>query len=192
LCFLESRRFMRLGGTTKHSADVRLVLATLRPLEDEVKAGRFRADLYYRIQGVTVTVPPLRERRADIEPLLDSFLDYFAAKHGVGRPRLPRRVRALLVGAPWPGNVRELRNLVEQLCLLHPGQRIGVDALPASVLPEAQADAAHLEVPLSATLAEVEERFIDAVLRKHHGHRARAARSLGISVRTLARRRPRA
>ncbi|MEW6434316.1 MAG: sigma 54-interacting transcriptional regulator [Myxococcota bacterium] len=195
LRFLETRRFMRLGGTTKHSADVRLVLATLRPLEDEVKSGRFRADLYYRIQGITVTVPPLRERRADIEPLLDSFLDYFAAKHGVARPRLPRRVRSLLVGAPWPGNVRELRNLVEQLCLLHPGERIGVDALPRSVVSEASDGGTapdHVEVPLTASLAEVEERFIDAVLRASQGNRARAARSLGISVRTLARRLSRA
>ncbi|GMU59231.1 MAG: hypothetical protein AMXMBFR34_09940 [Myxococcaceae bacterium] len=189
LRFLEGRHFMRLGGTTKHWADVRLVLATLRSLEDEVKAGRFRADLYYRVQGITVTVPSLRERRADIEPLLDFFLDHFSARHGVERPRLSRRARALMVGAPWPGNVRELRNLVEQLCLLHPGERIRPEHLPAPVVGE-PASPERLELPLSSTLAEVEERFIDAVLRRAHGNKARAAKSLGVSVRTLTRRWP--
>jgi transcriptional regulator with PAS, ATPase and Fis domain len=117
LRFLENRRYMRVGGATKIEADVRLMFATLRPLDQEVRAGRFRGDLFYRIQGITLNVPPLRERRADIAPLLDQFVSQLAGKHGVRPPRFSRHAKALLLRYDWPGNVRELRNVVETLCL---------------------------------------------------------------------------
>lgn len=188
LRFLESHRFMRVGGTAKLAADVRLICATLKSLPEEVAAGRFRADLYYRIQGITFTVPPLRERPADIEPLLDYFVSHCSAQHGVAAPTFPKAVRARLATWRWPGNVRELRNLVEQLCLLESGKRLQPTDLPAfmrSPVPDAL-----LELPLSLSLAEVTERYIDAVLSSEMGNRARAARRLQVSARTLVRRRP--
>jgi transcriptional regulator with PAS, ATPase and Fis domain len=115
LRFLENRRFMRVGGSVKIEADIRLIFATLRPLREEVAAGRFRGDLFNRIQGLTLNVPALRERRADIAPLLDQFLAQPSAKHGVRQPRLSRQTRALLLQYDWPGNVRELKNVVETL-----------------------------------------------------------------------------
>lgn len=121
LRFLEHRRFMRVGGSTKIQADVRLVFATLRPLAEDVRGGRFRADLFYRIQGITLNVPPLRERRADIAPLLAQFLAQLSAQHATDPPRLNRRTKAMLLRYDWPGNVRELRNVVEALCLLKGG-----------------------------------------------------------------------
>ncbi len=188
LRFLESHRFMRVGGTTKLHADVRLICATLRPLEEEVASGRFRSDLYYRIQGVTFTVPALRERSADIEPLVDYFTRLFSAQHAVDAPHFPKSVRARLAGWRWPGNVRELKNLIEQLCLLKPGVRLHASDLPL-MMRSPRADES-LALPLSLTLAEVTERYIDAVLSSEEGNRARAAIRLGISSRTLLRRRP--
>ena len=188
LRFLESHRFMRLGGTAKLAADVRLICATLKPLDEEVEAGRFRADLYYRIQGITFRVPPLRERPADVEPLLDYFVSHCTAQHDVVAPVFPKSVRAKLSAWRWPGNVRELRNLVEQLCLLRPGVRLQPIDLPAfmrSAVPDEL-----LSLPLSLSLAEVTERYIDAVLASEQGNRARTARRLKVSARTLVRRRP--
>ncbi len=177
-----------VGGTTKLFADVRLLFATLRPLEEEVAAGRFRADLYYRIQGITFAVPPLRERPADVQPLVDYFVSECTARHGVRAPQFPKAVRSRLAAWSWPGNVRELKNLVEQLCLLKPGVRLQPNDLPAAM--RADLPDQLLELPLSLTLAEVTERYIDAVLASERGNRARAARRLAVSPRTLLRRRP--
>ena len=192
LRFLENRKFMRVGGTRKIDADVRLMFATLRPLEEEVRAGRFRADLYYRIQGIAVAVPPLRERRADIAPLVNHFLRTFAASHGVAAPRLSRQARARLLAHDWPGNVRELRNVVETLCLLRGGKTVRAEHLPfshasrsgtalASEAPET------LEVQLGDTLAKTTARVIEAVLAAERGDKQATAARLGLSVRTLQR-----
>src|ERR1051325_9329114 len=102
LRFLEHRRFMRVGGTRKIEADVRAIFATLHPLDQEVQRGVFRADLFYRIQGVTLTIPPLRERQADILPLVAQFLAEFTSKHRVEAPRFARATRAALRGYAWP------------------------------------------------------------------------------------------
>lgn len=183
LRFLETRRFSRVGGTVKLSADVRLICASGKSLEDEVKAGRFRADLFYRVQVISLTVPPLRERAADIEPLIDVFLEHFSRQHGVVAPKLSRNLRSALMRAPWPGNVRELRNRIEYLTLMHEGERLSRDVLPTSATA-----AETLSLPLDLTLAEMQELIIDAVLSAERGNRTRAAKRLGVSARTLARR----
>jgi transcriptional regulator with PAS, ATPase and Fis domain len=193
LRFLENRRFMRVGGATKIDADVRVMVATARPLEEEVRAGRFRADLYYRIHGITIEVPPLRERRADILPLVEQFIRHFSSRHKVAAPRLSRRARAWLVAHDWPGNVRELRNVVEALCLLRPGRAVGLEHLPSRVDPverdsltrAGQTDT--LEVRLTEPLAHTTARIIAAVLQAEDGNKRRAASRLGISIRTLQR-----
>jgi DNA-binding NtrC family response regulator len=183
---------MRVGGSIKIDADVRLVCATLRPLEEEVRVGRFRADLYYRVQGITLNVPPLRDRKGDIPQLIDQFLMQLSARHATQLPRLSRGARSALMAHSWPGNVRELKNVLEMLCLLRPGKSARVADLPQA-LQQPLADAADplrdtLTLDLKETLDSMIERILDAVLIAEGGNRTRAARRLGISLRTLQRR----
>jgi transcriptional regulator with PAS, ATPase and Fis domain len=190
LRFLENKRFMRVGGTEKLEADVRLVCATHRPLEEEVAAGRFRKDLYYRIQGITVPVPALRERRADIPALISQLLSQLSAKHGTPLPRFPRQVQTAMLAYSWPGNVRELKNVLEALCLLRAGKLVRMADLPTSLQTEIEDRRGEtLQVDLTQTLAQLEERVIEAVLLAEGGNTARAAARLGISIRTIQRRR---
>jgi transcriptional regulator with PAS, ATPase and Fis domain len=190
LRFLENRRFMRVGGTTKIDANVRLVFATLRPLEEEVRQGRFRADLYYRIQGITLHVPPLRKRQADIPHLLEQFVAQLSARHANPPPRLTRKVREVLIAYDWPGNVRELRNVVEVFCLLRPGKSVRLHDLPEALQRAAGAAAVRsttLVLDLQQTLAAMTEQIMAAVLAAEGGNRTRAAQRLGISIRTIQR-----
>jgi DNA-binding NtrC family response regulator len=196
LRFLEGRRFMRVGGSTKISVDARLVCATLRPIDEEVKANRFRADLYYRIQGISLRVPPLRERRGDIGPLLQQFVAEMAARHSVRPPRIARASLAALRAHDWPGNVRELRNVVELLCLLRDGRVARLRDLPESIRHAAPTSGAGvpvttgddvLEVKLDQPLDRTIEEILSAALALEGGNRSRAARRLGVSLRTMQR-----
>jgi len=195
LRFLENRRFMRVGGTTKIEADVRLMFATLRPLEQEVRAGRFRGDLFYRIQGITLDVPPLRERREDIAPLMAQLVEQLSARHGVEPPRFTRQAKALLLRHDWPGNVRELRNVLETLCLLRDGRRVRTSDLPEGIRAAARPKPPPGEVQRSATLTlsldegmeSMFRKIIEAALALENGHKGRAAARLGISPRTVQR-----
>jgi DNA-binding NtrC family response regulator len=186
LRFLENRRFMRVGGATKLEADVRLVVATLRPLEDEVRAGRFRADLLYRIQGITIPVPPLRERRADIAPLLAHFTAERAAYHGVRPPRFTREAKRAILAYAWPGNVRELKNVVESLCLLRAGKPVRLRDLPLAMhRPPALGAPARGAAP--TRLDALVEGAVARALAAAGGMPGPAAAELGVSVRTLQR-----
>lgn len=195
LRFLEGRRFMRVGGNTKISIDTRLVCATLRPIDEEVKAARFRADLFYRIQGISLRVPPLRERRGDIVPLLQQFVAELSARHGVRPPRIARETLGVLRAYDWPGNVRELRNAVELLCLLRSGRIARLRDLPESIRQSAVShkDGAApgvddvLQVPLNQSLARTIEQILSTALALEGGNRSRAARRLGVSLRTMQR-----
>ena len=194
LRFLENRRFMRVGGSTKITADIRLITATHRPLEDEVRAGRFRADLYYRIEGITLNVPPLRDRVADIGPLVHQFVAQTSAKHGTKPPRVTRTTLAALRAYQWPGNVRELRNAIQLLCLLREGKEARVRDLPERMRPSgdatrepAAAGGDVIEVSLDAPLDESIERILQAALALEAGNRSRAARRLSIGLRTMQR-----
>ena len=133
LRFLENRRFMRVGGSQKVNVDVRLVCATLRPLEEDVASGRFRADLYYRINGVMLQVPPLRERAADIVPLVGQLVSELTGKHRVAPARFTAPAVAALRAFSWPGNVRELRNVIELACLLRAGRTVRVADMPPRI-----------------------------------------------------------
>jgi transcriptional regulator with PAS, ATPase and Fis domain len=195
LRFLENRRFMRVGGASKIHADVRLVFATLRALDQEVHAGRFRADLYYRIQGITMEVPPLRVRRADIAPLIAQFVAQLSARHQTVAPRFSRGAKAALMACDWPGNVRELRNTIEMLCLLRAGKQVRLRDLPTSVQRAAPTPVGTIELPaggqlkvdLDQPLDRIVEHVIDAVLALEQGNRSRAAERLGVSIRTIQR-----
>jgi DNA-binding NtrC family response regulator len=196
LRFLEGRRFMRVGGNVKLSVDARLVCATVRPLHEEVRAGRFRPDLYYRIEGITLRVPALRERPVDIAPLMHRFLEELTAKHDVKPPRIGRSTLAVMKGYDWPGNVRELRNVVERLCLLRSARLARPRDLPEPLRESARGrdgvtPAAPpgdvLEISLNRPLDETVERILAAALALEEGNRSRAARRLGLSVRTMQR-----
>jgi DNA-binding NtrC family response regulator len=196
LRFLENRRYMRVGGAAKIEADVRLMFATARPLEQEVKAGRFRGDLFYRIQGITVNVPPLRERRADITPLLSRFVIQISQRHDVPPPRFSRQARALLLSYDWPGNVRELKNVVETVTLLRSGRQVRSVDLTESIraqqgaMPSAAgvgARSTKVTLDLSDGLEALMRQIVEAALELDRGSPIRAAARLRISPRTVQR-----
>jgi DNA-binding NtrC family response regulator len=198
LRFLENRRFMRVGGSQKVNVDIRLVCATLRSLEEDVASGRFRADLYYRINGVMLQVPPLRERAADIVPLIGQLVSELTGKHRVAPARFTRAAVAALRAFPWPGNVRELRNVIELACLLRAGRAVRVGDLPPriqavavrrGVLTEANRPSSGqtVEVRLDRPLDESIDRIIQAAIELEAGSQTRAAARLGIGLRTVQR-----
>lgn len=181
---LESREFLRVGGTDVVKVDVRVLAATNRVLAEEVEEGRFREDLFYRLNVVRVEVPPLRARAADIPLLARHFLNQFAAEHGRPPVELSKRALARLQQFPWPGNVRQLRNVIENLVLFSKGEEIDVDDLP----PEFHtAHSEDLSIAVGTPLDQVERRLIERTLISANGNRTRAAELLGISRRTLLR-----
>ena len=197
LRFLETRKFMRVGGSTKIVVDIRLITATLKPLEEEVRVGRFRADLFYRIQGITLNVPPLRERRADIAPLVHQFVAQASARHGTKAPQIARATLAAMNSYAWPGNIRELRTVVELLCLLRDGKQARPCDLPAPLQssrrgiqtpPDTEENGrAVIPIRLDQPLEETIARILSAALELEGGNRSRAARRLSISLRTMQR-----
>jgi DNA-binding NtrC family response regulator len=192
LRFLETHRFMRVGGTKKLEVDARVVAATLRPLEDEVRAGRFREDLYYRLSGITLTVPPLRERRRDIPALIDAFLAQLSELHGCAPPRLTRHARAAMLAHAWPGNVRQLRNVIELVTVLRSGKVVRLQDLPPDLQrtsSERPPAGSTLALDLDQPLAHMIDQLVAHVIAMEDGNLMRAASRLGVSVRTLQRRR---
>jgi DNA-binding NtrC family response regulator len=178
---LEDGHFRRVGGTHERHADVRVIAATNKPLEAEQKAGRFREDLYYRLNVVAVSLSALRERREDIPELVEHFL----ATRPVGptRHRIRPEAMKLLIRYDWPGNVRELANVIERAQILAEGDTITPDDLPDTVTAAA-VDAIE-ESPYS--LAASERRLLHEALRHTNGNKLAAAKALGISARTLYR-----
>ena len=181
---LEDGHYRRVGGTQEARADVRVIAATNRPLEDEIKTGRFREDLYYRLNVLTVDLPPLRERREDIPELVDHFLT--SRKLGPTRYHIEPEALEALARYDWPGNVRELANVIERAQILAEDHLITVDDLPDNL---AGAPAAA-GVPAGGDprhLREVEGRHVQAILQETKGNKVQAAKALGISRRALYR-----
>jgi transcriptional regulator with GAF, ATPase, and Fis domain len=197
LRFLQEREFQRVGGNRPLRADVRVISATNRDLNAEVAAGRFRGDLFYRLNVVGLEVPPLRERRADIGPLVDHFLDRFAGMGGRERRALDARARDLLLKYNYPGNVRELENIVERAVVISRGPVITARELPfgdgeaaagESGPAEAEGALAGEDAPiplLKEALDSLERELIEQALTRTEGHQVRAAELLGISERML-------
>jgi two-component system response regulator HydG len=182
----------RLGGTGPRRIDVRLVAATNKDLASEVRAGRFREDLYYRLDVVSVRLPSLRERRDDLPLLAAAFLRRIAEKHA--RPVIGFTPAALeaLEAAPWPGNVRELLHAVERAVILCRGELVELGDLPEAVRGGAPASPPEggppsLTVPLGTTMDEVERQVIRETLRRTRGDKVLAAQLLGIAARTIYR-----
>jgi DNA-binding NtrC family response regulator len=180
---LETKKFRRLGGTRELDADVRLVTATNRDLVTEVEAGRFREDLYYRLNVMPLTIPPVRERsREDRLALLTRLLADLRAQLPGCPSECGAEVLDRLLSAAWPGNVREMRNVLERAMILARGQpAIGVEHLPPDLRQRAPADRRYT----AQSLSEVERQHIERTLRHHSGNRTRAAAELGISRATL-------
>ncbi|HME90040.1 MAG TPA: sigma-54 dependent transcriptional regulator [Myxococcaceae bacterium] len=182
---LQQREFERVGGTQTLKVDVRLVAATNRDLAAEVKAGRFREDLYYRLNVVAVTLPPLRRRKGDVPALVTHFIDKYAGSYAKEiRGLAPGTLNALL-SHDWPGNVRELENVIERAVVLSPGNQLTADDLPATLRgPRPVNRSADSLIP-GATLYEVEREAILRTLEMVDGSTSRAAEVLGISVRKI-------
>jgi two-component system response regulator AtoC len=184
---LERKVITRVGGTAEVATDTRLIAATHRDLDAEVRASRFRQDLMFRIGGFTLAVPPLRDRASEIVPLAEHFARTAADEQGRSMPRLSEAAQAALVAYGWPGNVRELRNAIERALVLCD------DAIELTDLPEKLRDAGQRVRPAAAPaaadmrghLAEVERAAIVAALEAEDQNQTRAARRLGLSRRAL-------
>jgi two-component system NtrC family response regulator len=180
---LQEREFERVGSSRPIKVDVRLLAATHRDLEALVREGRFREDLYYRINVVTIVLPPLRERREDLPPLIEHFLRGFAGKNGKTVRGLTREAREALLRYDYPGNIRELENLIERAVVLTRDDVIGVEDLPLAL--ETPASGSVDEAGLIAAVEGLERRMIREALAKADGTQTRAAELLGISERVL-------
>jgi len=180
---LEEQRFRRLGEIRERRVDIRLISATHHDLESRVRDATFRGDLYYRIGALPLRVPPLRERREDIGPLAGAMVARLAADLGRAGIGLGQDAAAALTAHDWPGNIRELRNVLERAILHARGNVIDVGLLGLDPPNAAQASADLF--PVDLTVAELERRHIDRVLRKHGGKVEPAAVALGMSRSTL-------
>ncbi len=182
---LQERQFERLGSTRTLTVNVRILAATHRDLEQAMRDATFREDLYYRLNVVTVQIPPLRERREDIPLLLDHFLRKFAEKNRRDVQGLTAAARDALLKYDYPGNVRELENIVERAVLLCRGQVIDLADLPVALRPGERRPEGPEDRALPAILASIERQAIRAALERHDGVQTRAAEELGISERVL-------
>jgi len=192
---LEDRKICRLGSNEEIEVNVRLVAATNSDLEEAVKKGKFREDLYYRLKVVTIYLPPLRERRADIPLLIDHFRKQLAEEQGRDVPTITRRARQALMAYDWPGNIRQLKNTIERMIVLDMDGVLDVDDLPDEIAPVAGESGDGGALPAQAgtdaligrPLSEVEKYYIQRALELTNGKREEAASLLGIGERTLYR-----
>jgi len=181
---LQERKFERLGGETTRALDIRVVAATKVSLREHVRAGKFREDLFYRINVVPIALPPLRERAGDV-PLL---VAHMLARHGGGRAfKLSAPTMAALERYPWPGNVRELENAVQRaIALCEPGGELALgDLVPLDPRWRGATEVAGPVRPLREVLKEAEKRHIERALEQTGGHRSQTADALGISRKVL-------
>ena len=183
---VETQEFMRLGGQSPIKVDVRIISATNRDLAEEVKSGRFREDLYYRLKVVTIDIPPLKERKSDIPLFVNAFLKELSQENNKNVNQIDREAMKLLINYDWPGNVRELRNIIESMVVMATS-----DKLEASDLPENIRGAENSQ-PSSAvhsgmSMEEIEKEIIKKTLEDTNGNKTQAAKILDIGLRTLHR-----
>jgi DNA-binding NtrC family response regulator len=190
---LQEREFERVGGTQTIKTNVRIVAATNRDLAAEITAGRFREDLYYRLNVVSVRLPPLRDRREDVPALLDHFLRRFEVASGRHGLHFSADAKQVLTAYAWTGNVRELANVVERAVVLAIGDEMGLEVLPEEIVenlarPAAQAEGSAGPMPrFHDGVADAKKRLIREALRRTGGHQTRAAELLGLTQPYFAR-----
>ncbi len=188
LRFLGERTFERVGSNKTLTADVRLIAATNKNLEEQVKAGKFREDLYFRLAVVPIVLPPLRQRGGDIVLLAKTFLKEFAQENGKNVNDFTPEALEALMNYAWPGNVRELRTAIEHAVVLTRGEKIGLRDLPLGVRAASTGGGqARLLAQPDLTVAEAEKQLILRALKECGGNRTEAAKKLGMSRRTLHR-----
>ncbi len=185
---IERGNFTRLGGTQRIEVDVRIVAASNRDLHREVREGRFREDLFYRLAVVTIEIPPLRERREDIIPLAEHFIDRFSKEYKKERPRLSEEAKEILLSYEWKGNVRELKNLIERLVILSDGEELRVEGLDiSSYRPGAFQEYLFSIKDLRSAKKEFERKFIEHKLRLYNYDIKRTAHEIGLDLSNLYR-----
>ena len=193
---LTDQSFTRIGGQRVVRVDLRVVSATARDLTEEIAAGRFREDLYYRLNVVPITIPGLAERREDIPPLVEHFVAHYAAQRRVPTPEVAADAMVALQSYDWPGNVRQLRNVVERTVILAPGDRIGridVDLLPADVMGDqrefgaASVTTAIMGAPLREAREYFEREYLRVQIRRFSGNISRTATFIGMERSALHR-----
>ncbi len=194
---LEERRIERLGGNESIPVDVRIVSATHRPLEQEITAGNFRADLFYRLRVVTIDIPPLRERREDIPQLAEAFTKAAAERYNLPLRQVGQSALRRLVDYDWPGNVRELKNTIERAAIMAEGEELRSQDLPEEIIPGSEKrplaqnteTEGGLHVPFTAEFREdrreFERRYISRCLEHTHGNVTKAAEILGMHRQSL-------
>jgi DNA-binding NtrC family response regulator len=187
LTLLDSRRFRRIGSVQEVSIDARFIAATNKILLGEVQAGRFRDDLYYRLQVVSINLPPLRERGDDVLVLAQRFLERYNATHGSGFTAIDPEVRRIFRAYAWPGNVRELSNLLERICILEDGDTVLPQHLPQRILRDAgkPAPASSGAGDYAGQTAQFQRGLIRATLQAEDGNLGRAAQRLGLTRHAL-------
>jgi len=186
LSALESRTFSRVGGSEPISVDVRVIASTRKSLEEEVRAGRFRRELYYLLNAVTLKLPPLREHNEDVPDLLRFYVDYFVSREKLAFRKFPVAVQNFLRYYPWHGNVRELKNLVQRLLILGTGDEVSLDevkitlgdSLTEPVLSQQAPD--YYELPLKEARERFEKAYLEYHLDKFGGSVARLSQAIGL------------
>jgi two-component system nitrogen regulation response regulator NtrX len=187
---VESGAVERLGGSRPIAVDARMISATNQELQAAIREARFREDLYFRLAGVTLYLPPLRQRREDLPLLIERFWSGQQRKYERDGPALNREALAALEAAPWPGNVRQLRNVIERLFVMAGGEKVTADDVTAALGPGSPGAQSALEGPLSASdLREgrrlFETEYLTRKLREYGGNVTRTAKEIGIERQSL-------
>jgi len=182
---LQEQELQRVGGEQTLTVDVRIIAATNRDLEQEVKEGRFREDLYYRLNVVMLTVPPLRDREGDIPQLVDHFVEFFGEKNRKPVSSIAPDCMDLLGRYQWPGNVRELENAIERGVILMRGDQLSIKSLPLSIQKFSGEKRTKTDIGQPSSLHEAEKIMILKTLEETGGNKSEAARRLGITRKTL-------
>jgi transcriptional regulator with GAF, ATPase, and Fis domain len=195
LRFLQEGEVYRVGGKRPIRVDVRVISASNRDLEQEVKAGRFREDLFYRLNTITLRIPPLRKRREDIKPLIDHFLKNSRYGAPVQIKKVDPKVFDILMSYDWPGNIRELQNTIERLKILSENNEIKLDDIPFNIrMPRTRNEPVNtqqapstttVEFAVDMSLDELEKQHILRILDFHQGNKTKAASTLGVTIKTL-------
>lgn len=184
---LEEKKVTPVGGTKEDEVDVRLIAATNADLEEEVKLGRFRPDLFYRLNVIPIDIPPLRERQEDIKLLVDHFVKKFCSKVNLTPKSVSDEAMEILIRYPWPGNVRELENTIERAVLLNRSGSLGTSDFPEKLIKAEPRPMVSEEDPKTPTLEAIEKAYIHFVISQTEGKKAKAAKILGIDTSTLYR-----
>lgn len=182
---IQEKKFERVGGEETIEVDVRIITATNRNLEEEIKKGNFREDLYYRLNVVNINVPPLRNRKEDIPVMMNNFMHEFAEENGKKIDSIDIRARNALFSYDWPGNVRELRNCMEGAVVMAQGNTIKLEDLPPGIVKSA--DNSFMRVPLGTSMEQIEKQVIQENLVANKGNKTKTALLLGIGRKTLHR-----